>query len=95
MRLALRIMQRSQTPHSWCSVGSRAREERWLAGTGGAAPCEVALDAVADANEEPALGGCGSGVRVVRRVSQVPFTSGLRLLSRSPSPSICVAPRSS
>lgn len=50
---------------------------------------------MADANEEPALGGCGSGVRVVRSVSQVPFTSGLKLLSRSPSPSIWVAPRSS
>lgn len=40
-------------------------------------------EATVEAKDDPVLGPWGSGVRVVRRVSQ---TSGLRLLSRSPSP---------
>jgi hypothetical protein len=47
----------------------------------------AAAEADADANEDPALGGCGSGVILVRSVSQVAPPSGLRLRSRSPSPS--------
>jgi hypothetical protein len=52
-----------------------------------AADAEAEADADADANEEPALGGCGSGVMLVRSVSQVAPPSGLKLRSRSPSPS--------
>lgn len=86
-RLALRLRQRSQKPHSWCPADSRVRGWRCVGGADGTVLCEVAaVDAVADAKEEPALGGCGSGARVVRSVSQ-PFVSGLRLLSRSPKPS--------
>jgi hypothetical protein len=51
---------------------------------------EEAAAAAADveANDDPALGGCGSGVMLVRRVSHAPAPpSGLRLRSRSPSPS--------
>ncbi len=51
------------------------------------AEAEADADADADANEEPALGGCGSGVMLVRSVSQVAPPSGLKLRSRSPSPS--------
>ena len=40
-------------------------------------------DAAAETNEELTLGGWGSGVNVVKRVSH---PSGLRLRSRSPSP---------
>jgi len=47
----------------------------------------AAAAADVEANEDPALGGCGSGVILVRRVSQAAPPSGLRLLSRSPSPS--------
>jgi hypothetical protein len=47
----------------------------------------AAAEADADANEEPALGGCGSGVMLVRSVSQVAPPSGLKLRSRSPRPS--------
>jgi hypothetical protein len=43
--------------------------------------------AEADANEDPTLGGCGSGVTVVCSVSQL-SPSGLRLLLRSPKPSV-------
>jgi hypothetical protein len=42
-------------------------------------------DADAEVNDESVLGRCVSGVMVVRRVSQ--GSSGLRLRSRSPSPS--------
>jgi hypothetical protein len=47
----------------------------------------AAAEADVDANEEPALGGCGSGVMLVRSVSQAAPPSGLKLRSRSPSPS--------
>ncbi len=47
----------------------------------------AAAEADADANEDPTLGGCGSGVMLVRSVSQAAPPSGLRLRSRSPSPS--------
>jgi hypothetical protein len=46
---------------------------------------DVAADT--DANDDPALGNCGSGVRVVNIVSHAPSPSGLQLLSRSPRPS--------
>ena len=52
-----------------------------------AAAAEAEADADADANEEPALGGCGSGAMLVRSVSQAAPPSGLKLRSRSPSPS--------
>lgn len=42
--------------------------------------------AEAEAKEEPRLGGCGSGVMVVCNVFQG-WSSGLRLLLRSPRPS--------
>jgi hypothetical protein len=47
----------------------------------------AAADAVVDVNEDPALGGCGSGVMLVRRVSHAAPPSGLSERSRSPSPS--------
>jgi hypothetical protein len=47
----------------------------------------AAAAAVVEANEEPALGGWGSGAMLVRRVSHAAPPSGLRLRSRSPSPS--------
>ena len=49
--------------------------------------CEATADAEADANDEPTLGGWGSGVMLLSSVSQTPSPSGLRLLLRSPSPS--------
>lgn len=51
---------------------------------------EEAAAAAADveANDDPALGGCGSGAILVRRVSHAAAPpSGLKLRSRSPSPS--------
>lgn len=69
---------------------------------------DAAAAAELDANEEPAVGGCGSGVILVKSVSQPaplpipglngalndvataglsPKLPGLKLLSRSPSPS--------
>lgn len=53
--------------------------------------CVVAADAEADANEDPTLGGCGSGVRVVSSVPQSVSPSGLGLLLRSPKPSASTA----
>jgi hypothetical protein len=47
----------------------------------------AAAAADADANEDPTLGGWGSGVMLVRRVSHAAPPSGLKLRSRSPSPS--------
>lgn len=47
----------------------------------------AAAAADVEANEDPALGAWGSGVMLVRRVSHAAPPSGLRLLSRSPSPS--------
>lgn len=48
---------------------------------------EAAAAADIDAKEDPALGGCGSGLMVVSNVSQAPSPSGLKLRSRSPRPS--------
>jgi hypothetical protein len=48
----------------------------------------AATEAEDEANDDPILGGCGSGVIVASRVSQTPpGASGLRLRSLSPSPS--------
>jgi hypothetical protein len=47
----------------------------------------AAAEADAEAKEDPTLGGCGSGVKVLSRVSQTLSPSGLRLLLRSPKPS--------
>ena len=47
----------------------------------------AAAAADADANEDPTLGGWGSGVMLVRRVSHAAPPSGLKLRSRSPRPS--------
>lgn len=47
----------------------------------------VAAAADVDANDEPALGGCGSGVILVSKVSHAAPPSGLKLLLRSPRPS--------
>lgn len=51
------------------------------------AAADADVDADVDANEDPTLGGCGSGVMLVKRVSHAAPPSGLRLRSRSPSPS--------
>jgi len=48
---------------------------------------EAAADADVDAKDDPALGGCGSGLMVVSNVSHAPSPSGLKLRSRSPRPS--------
>src|SRR5690554_6653982 len=48
---------------------------------------EATAEAEVDAKDDPALGGCGSGLMVVRSVSHAPSPSGLKLRSRSPRPS--------
>lgn len=48
---------------------------------------EAASEADVDAKDDPALGGCGSGLIVVSKVSHAPSKSGLKLRSRSPRPS--------
>lgn len=48
---------------------------------------EAASEADVDANDDPALGGWGSGLMVVSKVSHAPSPSGLKLRSRSPRPS--------
>jgi hypothetical protein len=48
---------------------------------------DAAAEAEAEANEDPTLGACGSGVMLVKRVSHAAPPSGLRLRSLSPSPS--------
>jgi hypothetical protein len=49
---------------------------------------DAAAEAPVEAKEELTLGGCGSGVKVDCKISQTASPSGLRLLSRSPKPSI-------
>ena len=48
---------------------------------------EAASEADIEAKDDPALGGCGSGLMVVSKVSHAPSPSGLKLRSRSPRPS--------
>lgn len=48
---------------------------------------DAASEADVDAKDDPALGGCGSGLMVVSKVSHAPSRSGLKLRSRSPRPS--------
>lgn len=53
---------------------------------------EAASEADVEAKDDPALGGCGSGLMVVSKVSHAPSPSGLKLRSRSPRPSTRVRP---
>jgi hypothetical protein len=46
----------------------------------------AAAEALEDANDDPALGGWGSGGMLVKSISHAPLPSGLRLRSRSPRP---------
>jgi len=48
---------------------------------------DAAAEADADAKDDPTLGGWGSGVMLVKRVSHAAPPSGLKLRSRSPRPS--------
>ena len=77
----------SDTSHSWSPM--RAVLVIVVLAEADAEPEDDVAAAAADveANEDPALGGCGSGVMLVRRVSQAAPPSGLMLLSRSPRPS--------
>ena len=83
----------SDTSHSWSPIRSGlvivVLAEADAEPEDGPDPEDDVAAAAADveANEDPALGGCGSGVMLVRRVSQAAPPSGLMLLSRSPSPS--------
>lgn len=81
------LLSLSSPPESQPGSGSGARSGSVKeVPTDPAALCDAAM---VEAKEDPKLGGCGSGVNVVRRVSQAScrVSSGLRLLFRSPNPS--------